>query len=132
LNWVVEIMRPLPIEPVAGMPAYVLGLSIVRGYPAPVIHLSALLQGQPAGAITRMVAVRSGERRLLLAVESVRGVERIERVVVDRLPALVEKSSPDAIAAIGNLDQQLYLLLRETRVISEDVEALLVGPEGSA
>jgi purine-binding chemotaxis protein CheW len=38
-----ETMRPLPIEPLAGTPPFVLGLAIVRGFPTPVIDAARLL-----------------------------------------------------------------------------------------
>ena len=131
LSWVLEIMRPLRVDAVAGAPAFVLGLSVVRGQPTPVVHLARLLSGREAGDITRFVAVRSGDRRLVFAVEGVHGVETLTTAALQNMPALLEKSSPEAIAAIGTLDQQLFLVLRETRILSEELEALLAGSEGA-
>ena len=37
LDHVAETMRPLPIEPVAGTPGFVRGVSVIRGAPTPVV-----------------------------------------------------------------------------------------------
>jgi chemotaxis signal transduction protein len=41
-------MRPLPIEPLSRMPCFVLGLSIIRRSPVPVIDARRLLNGGDA------------------------------------------------------------------------------------
>jgi chemotaxis signal transduction protein len=43
LHLVAETLRPLPIEPVAGTPSFVRGMSVIRGKPTPVVDLKALL-----------------------------------------------------------------------------------------
>ena len=43
LAHVSEVMRPLPIEPLAGAPPFVPGLAIVRGKATPVVDLTAVL-----------------------------------------------------------------------------------------
>ena len=43
LQNVMETMRLLPIEPVAGAPRSVLGLCPIRGAPVPVVDLQSLL-----------------------------------------------------------------------------------------
>ena len=47
LQHVAETMRPLPIEPVAGTPGFVRGVSVIRGAPTPVVDLRALLENVP-------------------------------------------------------------------------------------
>ena len=46
LSHVAEIMRPLPIEPIAGMPHFVRGIALIRGAPTPVVNLMAILNGE--------------------------------------------------------------------------------------
>ena len=36
---VIETLRPLPLEPIAGAPAFVTGPAIIRGEPVPVVEL---------------------------------------------------------------------------------------------
>jgi chemotaxis signal transduction protein len=39
LSHVIEIMRPLPVEPISSVPSFVQGISIIRGIPTPVVDL---------------------------------------------------------------------------------------------
>ena len=71
---VAETMRPLPIQPLADMPALVRGVSIIRGEPVPVVDLAGLL-GQTESAIGRFVVVRVEERKVALAIGEVIGVK---------------------------------------------------------
>ena len=71
-----ETFRPLPIEPLQGVPPFVRGVAIIRGLATPVVDLGALL-GSGGGAIGRFVTVRAGGRQLALAVESVLGVRAL-------------------------------------------------------
>ena len=45
---VIETMRPLGTRPLAGTPAFVRGVSIVRGVPTPVVDVARLLGGARA------------------------------------------------------------------------------------
>ena len=40
---VIETMRPLPIQPVLGVPSYVAGVSLIRGAAVPVVDIARLL-----------------------------------------------------------------------------------------
>src|SRR5882757_4286888 len=73
-----ETMRPLPIEPLTGMPPFMLGLAIVRGFPAPIIDTVRLLKpvaSPPTPMIpspsARFVSLKLGERTAVLAVDAV-------------------------------------------------------------
>ena len=87
LAGVEECLRPLPIEPVPAVPA-LLGLSIVRGRPVPVVRLAALVSAQTDAPIGRFVVLRLGERRAVIAVvEEVVGVRRSKSCPPARLTA---------------------------------------------
>src|ERR1700761_6326777 len=58
LDEVIETMRPLAVRPLAGTPAFVRGVTIMRGVPTPVIDVARLLGGEQAD-VARFVAVRS-------------------------------------------------------------------------
>ncbi|WP_189113601.1 chemotaxis protein CheW [Pilimelia terevasa] len=73
LEDVVETMRPLPVRPLADVPAYVRGVSVLRGVPVPVVDAAALVGGEPAAA-TRFVSVRGSRGGLALATGEVLGV----------------------------------------------------------
>lgn len=115
----VETMRPLPVEPVPGTPPYVLGLSMVRGAPAPVVALGPLCGAASGGAITRFVLARVGPRRLVLAVDFVVGVSDLQGADLADMPPLVSVVSSEAVEKIGTLDDRLLFLLRATRILDE-------------
>jgi purine-binding chemotaxis protein CheW len=127
LEHVIETMRPLPIEPIAGAPAYVLGLAIIRGRPVPVIDLGALLAPGGADVTTaahaRFVTVRAGTRQVALAVQSVIGVRGLAPSTVHELPPLVAASSSASVAALGVLDRELVAVLDASSVLPDDVWA---------
>jgi purine-binding chemotaxis protein CheW len=114
----VETFRPLAIEPISGAPPFVLGLAIVRGKPMPVVDLTQLITGEPARP-TRFVIVKTGERRVALAVDAVAGVREVASGQADGLPPLIEDTSTSAIAAVGALDHELFLVLKAARLIPD-------------
>jgi len=116
---VVEIMRPLPVEPIAGAPLAVKGVAVVRGVPLPVVDLAILLGGT-ATIPARFVTVRSGSSHIVLAVDSVLGLRGISAASLRELPALLGEADNKAVAAIGTLDTELLLLLNSTRLLSND------------
>lgn len=118
MQHVVETMRMLPVEPVAGCPPIVCGLSVIRGVPTPVIDAALLFDGQP-GQRERLVTVRTGKRTIALAMQAVVGVWEMADDELDDLPPLL--GSMDAFAGLARLDQQLVFLLRTARMIPDDI-----------
>jgi purine-binding chemotaxis protein CheW len=128
-----ETMRPLPAEPLAGVPSFVRGLAIVRGRPTPVIDAAALLGDAASladgdGAAHRFVTVSPGDRPFMLAVDAVVGVMTLPGDVARGLPSLLQTPRLAAIAATGSLDGALLLVLEHGRVVPEGVWARL--PQG--
>ena len=119
-----ETMRPLPVESIAGAPLFVRGLAVVRGVPTPVVDAASLLSGL-ASHPTRFVTVKTGMRRVVLAVDTVVGIIEIPPDTVDVLPPLFQSPGLDAISAVGVLDADLLLVLRSTRLIPDDVWATI-------
>jgi len=119
LACVEETMRPLPVEAIAGVPPYVRGLAVVRGTPIPVVDAASLLSGG-ASHPTRFVTVKTGSRRIALAVDAVVGVVEIPPSSLEALPRLFQDASVDVIAAIGRLDADLLLVLRSSHLIPEE------------
>ncbi|MGH7436919.1 MAG: chemotaxis protein CheW [Polyangiaceae bacterium] len=120
---VIETMRPLPIETIANAPEHVLGLSVVRGQPVPVVDLGGLLaqSGREArSTYGRFVTVRAGARQVALAVESVVGVGSLESGAVHELPPLLSQSSA-SVSTLGVLDRDLFAVLDATRVLPDGV-----------
>jgi purine-binding chemotaxis protein CheW len=138
---VVEVMRPLPIEPPRGATAGVLGVAIVRGAALPVVDLAQLLGAMAptgeAGAAasappTRFVTVRAGARHLSLAVTAVVGVADLDAAELARLPPLVEGIDAGLIDQLGRLDAELVVVLAAGRVLPEAAWQGLDDPPGAA
>jgi purine-binding chemotaxis protein CheW len=115
LAQVIEIFRPLPIQAIGDAPAFVLGLSMVRGAPVPVVDLRLLLGIQPDQEAARLVHLRLAGRRLALAVDRVLGLREVPESASDALPPLVAPGSP-VVEALSSLDGELLLLLRSARL----------------
>jgi len=124
---VLETMRPLPIAALAGAPAFVLGLSVVRGVPIPVIDAQCLFgsTGEPWLSPTRFVTIRTGGRLAALAVDGVLGVQVIEPWSLADLPPLLGEIPAETVAAIGALDTDLLMVLRSAQIVPETVWAAI-------
>jgi len=123
---VVETMRVLPVEPVAGAPPYVMGLSIIRGEPVPVVDIGLIVSGAP-GRATRLVTVRAGARVIALAADEVVGIAGFAAGTLGRIPPLLRDAATETIAGLGALDAELLVLLRTTRLVPADILARLDG-----
>src|SRR5258708_38332947 len=91
LMYVIETMRPQPIEPIISTLSFVRGLSVIRGAPTPVVDLGALL-GTPARAADRFVTLRVGDRRVALSVGAVLGIRELDASTLPRLPPLLKNA----------------------------------------
>jgi purine-binding chemotaxis protein CheW len=121
-------MRPLPVESIAGLPAFVRGVSIIRGVPTPVVDLGAVF-GAPGSAAERFVTLRLGDRQVALAVNAVLGVRDLDRSAIQELPPLLRGASTDVIEAIGTLDEQLLVILRTGWEVPDEVWQALAAQE---
>lgn len=122
LEHVAETMRPLPINQLGGAPPFVLGVSIVRGIPTPVVDLNRLLTstaGSPASAPRRFVSLRIGQRMTALAVDDVVAVRALPAGALMDIPPLIRDIDSACVASMGALDAQLVLLLAASRVMPE-------------
>jgi purine-binding chemotaxis protein CheW len=116
LDHVVETMRPLPTASLDGAPPFVLGVSVVRGEPVPVVDLARALAGDGAGASARYVLVRAGGRRFALAVSEVSGVVALDPGESRALPLLADACGA-ALAEVTTRDEELLLVLRPARLV---------------
>jgi purine-binding chemotaxis protein CheW len=130
LPHVIETMRPLPVQPIAGAPASVKGVAIIRGAPVPVVDLAWVLAGTESQS-TRFVTIDADGRRVALAVDSVIGPRMIPRGALHDLPPLLRDANADAIAAIGSLDSDLLVVLGSGRLVPEAVWSALEADGGS-
>lgn len=123
IGHLIETMRPLPIEALAGAHETVMGTAVVRGAPLPVIDVARLL-GELPRRPGRFVIARAGLRRVALAVAEVLGFRSLTGTRLAQLPSLLASPSA-AISAIGALDGGLLVLLDAARVVPDEVFAQL-------
>jgi purine-binding chemotaxis protein CheW len=122
LGHVVETMRPLPIEPLADAPPFVLGLSLIRGAPVPVADIGVLF-GEPEPRPQRMVTLDAGGRLVALVAEAVLGVRAIDAATSSDLPPLLQAAASSLVTAVGTLDAELLLFLHTARIVPETLLA---------
>ncbi len=125
LAQVAEVMRPLPLEQIAGSPASVAGLALIRGQATPVIDLASLLGDAPKGEAgaagsARFVTLRVGERRIGLRVEAVLGIRTLASAQFTALPPLWQGTHPPAVAALAALDRELFIVLETARLLPSE------------
>jgi len=129
ITHVIETMRPLPVEPISGVPSFVQGISIIRGLPTPVVDLGAIL-GTPGERPERFVTLRVGDRQVALSVNVVVGVRDLDTIMtIGELPPLLRRASKDVVEAIGTLDEQVLMVLRAGWELPEEVWRALTAQE---
>ena len=121
LQYVVETMRPLPVALLAGLPAFVRGMSVVRGVAVPVVDAGAILGSGHPPRPTRFVTLRTGENLVALSVEEVLGVRELTLSSFRELPPLLREAAGDVLSAIGTLDTSLLFALQTARIVPESV-----------
>ncbi len=127
---VAETMRPLPIEPLAGTPAFVRGVAVIRGAPTPVIDLKALLKnGENSAIYGRFVTLKLGDRRVALGVDSVVGLKNLNAAQLADLPPMLRDVATDLISAVSTREAQLLLVLQASRLVPDEVWAGLATAE---
>ena len=122
LDEVVETMRPLPTHRLAGTPAFVLGVSILRGVPTPVIDVARLLGGGSAEP-ARYLTVRTGRGTIAFATGAVLGIRSTTADAGAQHAALLGAASDGLLAGVGRIGAEPLLLLQSMRVVSDDVWA---------
>jgi purine-binding chemotaxis protein CheW len=119
---VVETCRPLPVQPIAGAPAFVRGVTVLRGAPVPVVDLAALLGagGEARGA--RLVVLRAGARQVALEVDEVIGATPLDASALAASPPLLREAVGGHLEALGALDGALLGVIDAARLVPEAVQ----------
>jgi len=132
LHHVAETMRPLSIEPVAGTPDFVRGVSVIRGVPVPVVDLKVLLEnGATSATYGRFVLLNVEERRVAIGVDGVIGLRALDPGQLGELPPMLRTATTDIIDAMGTHDAQLLVVLRAARIVPDDVWATLANAQAT-
>jgi purine-binding chemotaxis protein CheW len=120
LGDIIEISRLLPVEPLARSPPFVLGLTVLRGTPTPVIDAGSLF-GDQTLAPERLVAVKAGDRTVALAFTAVTGLRAIGADVLAKLPPLLGEAAAEVVTTVAALDAELLHVLDAARMASDAV-----------
>lgn len=132
LPHVVETLRPLGTEPVAGAPSFVAGVTVLRGEPAVVVDLAAAIGLGAESSPSRWVAVRTGSRTVAMAVDAVLGLRSARGLVLSEMPPLLTGEGSEPVAAVGAVDGELLLVLAEARFVPDSVWEAIGGREAGA
>jgi purine-binding chemotaxis protein CheW len=132
LREVIETLRPLPVSPVAGVPSFVRGVSVVRGEPTPVISLAALMGGAASAEPQRFVVLRVAERRVALEVDEVFGLRELNFSELGAVPPLLQSAASGHLEVLGTLDGQLLGALSAARLLPADAWSRLASAGGAA
>src|SRR5690242_17154049 len=120
LDDVIETLRPLETRPLAGSPAFVRGISVLRGVPTPVIDVARLL-GNEQIEPQRFVAVRTERGAVALATGPVLGIRDIEASPTGGHPALLGTRSSRLVAGVGTIGDEPLLLFQSLRAVPDEV-----------
>jgi purine-binding chemotaxis protein CheW len=134
-----ETMRPLPIEPLAGAPAFVLGLAIVRGFPIPVVDADRLLGSSGSSSTplispspARFISLKLGVRSAVLSVDAVLEIRALPTGMLANIQPLLGEAGADLVSVIGTLDAKLLLVLEAARLVPDSVWDAINFSKGSA
>jgi chemotaxis signal transduction protein len=108
-------MRPLPIEPFAHAPPFVLGTAVIRGAPVAVVDAEFLLTGM-RGTPARFVTLAVGSESVALAVAEVLGAEGLQLEEIAPLPSLLADAA-DVVSALGVRGGRLLEVLSSARIV---------------
>jgi len=121
LSHVREVFRPLPLQTVPVAPPFILGLSVIRGEPVPVVDLGGVLGYPDEPHPRRFVLIRVGDRSAALAVEGVHQIVSEAALMRTELPPLLGGAGRDAVETLSALDQDFVSVLRTGHLVPKEI-----------
>lgn len=120
-----EIVGPLPVTRVPGMPAHVRGVINLRGKVIPVIDLRTRfgLEAVDHGPRTCMVVLQAGEMEVTALVDRVCEVARIAAAELEETPSFGPSVDTSYLLGIARSGTRVRMLLDMDRVMSTDERA---------
>jgi purine-binding chemotaxis protein CheW len=109
-----EVLRPLPIVPLVDLTEGVLGVSIVRGEPIPIVDGPQLF-GAGQTRCERLVILRLASRRIGLTATSVLGLRLLAPDLIGNLPPLL--AADGRVAGLAAMDGELLAVLDLARLV---------------
>jgi purine-binding chemotaxis protein CheW len=130
LGEVIETMRPLPVQPLAGTGSIVRGVCVMRGASTPVIDVAQLLGGHAASA-SRFIAVRTDRGPVALATGDVLGIRTVEDAGAARQRAsALGGAAMRMVSAVGTFHGEPLLVLQSMGVLADEIWAAAAAPAG--
>jgi len=130
LGDIVETLRPLAVDPLQTSLGYLAGVSVVRGEPVPVVDLAALLQPGAKGGQGRWVVLKGKPSSVVLSVDRIVGLKRLDRAQMKEVPPLLREFHTDLARAIVLQDAHCTTLIDASRIperVPSAPELLTVG-----
>lgn len=124
-----SIIKLQAITQLPQTPAYVKGVTNLRGSVLPVIDLRArfALEAQAETRQTRIIIVTMGKLKVGVVVDGVSEVLRVADELVEPLPAMVNTVNSVFLKGIARLENRLIILLELSKVLDlEEQQALAV------
>jgi chemotaxis signal transduction protein len=117
-----ETMRPMKIVPLDKVPAFVLGLSVIRGTPYPIIDLRKILGRDTHELPKRLIALHVDRaRRVGVLVDEVLGLYPAHLLAFEPLPPIMEAAHAEVTESLATLDGELLRVLGKGRLVPEAV-----------
>lgn len=132
LQHVRETMRALPLDSVPNMPAFMLGVSVIRGQAVPVLDLASLTGAGATACAARYISIDLDRRQVALAVDEVIGVRSLAGAALDQVPPLLGAADAGVLAALTTLDAELLLVLQTGVLVPDALWPLLAAQDGAA
>jgi purine-binding chemotaxis protein CheW len=120
LGDVSETMRTLRTVPLPGAPAFIAGVTTVRGDLTVVVNAHALLAEEGSEA-HRMVILKAGPRRFALAVSEVAGIVELDDDGGAQLAPLLPTLTSDYVDRLLKLESSFATVLKGARIVPESV-----------
>lgn len=117
-----EIVIPERVTTIPEVPAYVAGVSNLRGTIIPVIDLRLLfgLPSRPVDADTRTIVVNVGNRVIGCTVDTVSQVIRIPDDRIQPAPETVATGVPRYVEGFARIGEELFILLDTDRLLAPE------------
>jgi purine-binding chemotaxis protein CheW len=124
-----EIIRMQPVTAVPNGPAWIEGLTNLRGHVIPVMDLRSRfgLAAAPPTQRSRIVVAELGEHTVGLIVDAVSEVLRVSADMIEPPSALVTTLDSAYLRGVAKLDERLVLLLDLSCILSTGEQATLAA-----
>ena len=114
-----SIIKMQAITQLPQTPAYIKGVTNLRGTVLPVVDLRVRfgLEPQPDTKQTRVIVVTMGNLKVGLMVDGVSEVLRVAEGLIEPLPSMVNSVNADFLTGIVRLEDRLIILLEVEKVL---------------